>query len=214
MYSKNERHVSHFKQDAFVPEFAQDSFRGQSYSRGGKCNGSRRKLEKGDWKLHGDIFDMLDQVWGPRTMDWTASQSNTQLPRFCSWMFDQEATCIDVLKSLHPRENGFSNPPFSLIGRILQLVRIRKVTMSIVAPVWRSQPWWPVLTSMCVDDPIMLSDKTTLQHVFHHHHHHPQHIFIPPDYREGMTIYPPAWEVAAFRISGKASRSRAFQRRL
>jgi hypothetical protein len=43
MYSKNTRHVSHFKQDAFMPESTQDSLGGQSYSGSGKCNGRHRK---------------------------------------------------------------------------------------------------------------------------------------------------------------------------
>ena len=186
---------------------------------------SRRDKDSSDWRLNPAIFHILDSVWGPHTVDWTASRLNTQLPRFCSWMFDPEATYVDVLRSLHPRANGYSNPPFSLIGRILQLVRIRKVTLTLVAPVWRSQPWWPVLMSMCVEYPLLLSDPSSLedlyyQHIpfsqYHRHHFHPQthhFLFVPPDHRSGMKISPPKWEVGAFRISGNSALCKSFEQR-
>ena len=166
---------------------------------------SRRFYDCSDWRLNPSVFSVLDSVWGPHTVDWTATRLNTQLPRFCSWLYDPEATYIDVFKSLHSRENGYTNPPFSIIGRLLQLVRIRRATLTIVAPVWRAQPWWPMLMAMCIDFPIIISDYN------HHHHYKHSPLFIPPDHRHGMNISIPKWEVAAFRISGSSSRCARFR---
>ena len=186
--------------------------------------GSRRTTDASDWQLNPTVFRVLDQLWGPHTVDWTATRLNTQLPRFCSWLYDPRATYIDVLKSLNARENGWANPPFSLIGRILQAVRVRRVTLTLIAPVWKAQPWWPVLMSMCIDYPRIISDPHILddllggyntEHLYHHHHHGNAHnfLFIPPPHRAGMSIRPPSWQVGAFRISGKSSLSKAFRSR-
>jgi len=41
-----------------------------------------------EWKLAPAMFCRLDQCWGPHTIDRTASASNSQLPRFNSWLLE------------------------------------------------------------------------------------------------------------------------------
>ena len=164
---------------------------------------SRWKNDRSDWMLHPRVFrDLIDPVWGPHTVDWTATRYNSLLPRFCSWGLDPHATYVDVLKSFNRRDNGYCNPPFSMIHQILNLVRSRQGTVTLIAPVWQAQPWWPDLLDLCVDFPILLPRLEDL--------------FLPPQGSLASQKRPdvPSWEVAAWRVSFSPSARRAFQRRL
>lgn len=39
-------------------------------------------------------------------------------------------------------ENGWANPPFHLLGPVISKIVATGAAVTLVAPVWRSQPWW------------------------------------------------------------------------
>ena len=41
--------------------------------------------------------------------------------------------------------NLWMNPPFGLMGRILQKAAEEKAVATLVVPAWKSRPWWPIL---------------------------------------------------------------------
>ena len=52
---------------------------------------------------------------------------------------------------------GYAFPPFALIGRCLRQVLQQSVSqLTIVAPVWETQPWYQLLLEMTVDHPILV----------------------------------------------------------
>ena len=52
---------------------------------------------------------------------------------------------------------GYAFPPFSVIGRCLQLIQSQRVEhLVIVTPVWPTQTWYPLLLTLCIDFPILL----------------------------------------------------------
>ena len=58
---------------------------------------------------------------------------------------------------------GYAYPPFCLIGRCLKKVREEKASLVLVVPIWRSQPWYPALLELLVDNPqILLEDPELL----------------------------------------------------
>ena len=51
---------------------------------------------------------------------------------------------------------GISFPPFALVGRCLRQLLDQNVShLVVVAPVWQSQPWYPLLLEFCVASPIL-----------------------------------------------------------
>ena len=48
---------------------------------------------------------------------------------------------------------GYANPPWNLVGRILLQVQAQRVTIILVAPVWKTQAWYPTLLGMLMDLP-------------------------------------------------------------
>lgn len=52
---------------------------------------------------------------------------------------------------------GYAFPPFALIERCLKQVLCQSVSQSInVTPVWETQPWYPLLLEMTIDNPLFL----------------------------------------------------------
>jgi hypothetical protein len=39
----------------------------------------------------------------------------------------------------------YANPPFSLLGRVLQKIITERPSIMLIAPEWPSRPWWPLL---------------------------------------------------------------------
>ena len=51
---------------------------------------------------------------------------------------------------------GDTCPPFALVGRCLrQSLDQNESHVVLVAPVWQSQPWYPLLLELCVAPPIL-----------------------------------------------------------
>ena len=91
---------------------------------------------------------------------------------------------------------GYANPPWNLVGRVLNSVQQQQVTLVLIAPVWKSQPWYPKLLEMVVDFPILLPPRTDL---------------ILPTHPEYVPEVMP--QLAAWLISGDGTRTKKFQKR-
>jgi hypothetical protein len=179
---------------------------------------SRFPMNRSDWRLNPRVFALIKKKWGPFSVDWFADRNNTQLPRFCAWGLDEEATYVDALQNLWRKEKGYGNPPFSLIGQTLKRLEEAGKDMVIIVPMWPAQTWChriliflknlvnvnfvlPQLLDMLTDLPLVLPATKDL--------------FLPPrnvKYKED--INPPPWRTLACRVSGKLSKVKDFRGRL
>ena len=117
---------------------------------------SRAHPDTSDWQLDPSIFQGINNKWGPFLIDLFASRLTAQLPRFVSWKPDPEAEDAFTLDWSQLR--GYAFPPFALIGRCLRQVLWQSVSqLTIMAPVWETQPWYPLLLEMLIDNPMLLS---------------------------------------------------------
>ena len=94
------------------------------------------------------------------------------------------------------RGGGYANPPWNLVGRVLNRAQLQQVTLVLVAPVHKSQPWYPILLEVLVDFPILLPYMEDL---------------IIPTHPEGVPAVLP--QLAAWLISGNVSKTKKFRRR-
>ena len=116
---------------------------------------SQAHPDTSDWQLDPSIFQVIK--WGPFTIDLFASRLTAQLPRFVSWKPDPEAEAVDAFTLDWSQLRGYAFPPFALIGQCLRQVLRQSVSqLTIVAPVWETQLWYPLLLEMTVDHPILL----------------------------------------------------------
>ena len=124
---------------------------------------SRHPNDSSDWQLSPRVFRELDLHYGPMTVDPFASFRNTQLTIFFSWKPDPKASAIDALAQPWIHHRPYMFPPFALIGRCLQKIRKEVVPFALlVAPIWRSQTWYPLVLEMLVDLPQILPNSDNL----------------------------------------------------
>ena len=110
---------------------------------------SRVLMDRSDWKLNPMIFQKISLLFGPIEVDLFASRLSTQCQRFFSWWPFAEAT--DAFLQSWSHLKGFANPPWCVIGRVLAQVKSQRAQFVLVAPVWKTQPWFPTLLWMLID---------------------------------------------------------------
>ena len=156
---------------------------------------SRIEGDLSEAKLNPKAFAMIQERFGTMELDLFASGDNTQTPRYVSLKADPQAWFVDAFSRPLPSHlKVLANPPFILIPRLLSKVRREKASLTLVAPVWPSQPWWPVLMRMTATPPPLLLPRLT-------------NLYLPP--RGPLSLQsppsPPKWETIACSISGKNS---------
>lgn len=109
--------------------------------------------DSSDWKLDQIVFARLNDLWGPLEVDLFARRLTNQLPSYVSWRPDPEAEATDALSGL-ASDLGLHIPPFSLVGRCLSQVQEQDTQyLCLVAPVWETPPWYPLLLHLSVEFP-------------------------------------------------------------
>jgi hypothetical protein len=118
---------------------------------------SRREYKQAEWMLNKDIFEDAVQFFGYRpNMDCFASRVNTQLESFVSRRPDPYATHIDAFSLNWNQFEAYVFPPFTLINRVIQKIRVDETTALCVFPKWTTQAWWPQVQEMMVGEPFMV----------------------------------------------------------
>jgi len=155
---------------------------------------SRSMKDRTDWKLPPKLFQEINQKWGPLEVDLFASRLSAQLPRYFSWRPDPLAEATDAFSQQWEKYRGFANPPWCLVGRVLSQVHRQQAQVVLVAPVWKGQPWYPVLLEMLYDYPRQLPRTPSLFQQAHQ-----------------MDLLP---QLAVWPISGRNSDVEGFQKQL
>ena len=158
---------------------------------------SRHMMDRSDWRLNPQIFEKINQIFGPQEVDLFASRLTTQLPTYVSWRPDPSAWAIDAFTLNWSHFKGYANPPWNLIAKVLNQTRRQAATLVLIAPVWRGQPWYPTLLEMTIEKPLLIRVSPSVIQ--------PTHPVNRPD------IQP---QLAVWHISGKDSLIKDFQKRL
>ena len=146
---------------------------------------SRLLLDSSDWKLDPAVFQLILQRWGPLEIDLFASRLTYQLKQFVSWRPDPLAIHSDAFSMSWHNIQGSAFPPFALIGRCLQqIVRQNVEQLILVAPVWPSQPWYPLLLQLCIDHPLLFPMSPTLLTRDNQSHPFPTCNWLAGNYRQ------------------------------
>jgi len=147
---------------------------------------SRVQEDYKESKLNPQVFQIINQFMGPLEIDLFASVENAQLEKFVSLRSHPMNYYFDCLAS-SSSERGYAYPPFILIPRVLQKVRLEKIeSLTLIAPLWTTQAWWPNLQELIAAPPLFLPR-------------------IPDLLLVGQNFLLPKWETVAFRLSGRLS---------
>ena len=156
-----------------------------------------REVNQVDLALNHAVFRLIDRLYGPFTIDLFATHQDKQIERFASWMPQPDAVWLNAMVHPWTKELGWAHPPFSMIGRVLEKVEKEKSTITILAPLWPAQPWFPALLRLMTEPPLILPSRSDL--------------FVHPLLREGRN---PSWVSLAWKISGNHSFREASLRKL
>ena len=95
-------------------------------------------------------------------IDLFASRLNKELPVFCSFRADPEASFTNAFTISGADKKLYCFPPFSCISQVLQEIIQDQATCVVVVPDWPTQAWYPLLTSLLVLPPVKLHPSKNL----------------------------------------------------
>jgi hypothetical protein len=113
---------------------------------------SRDRTGQGTWQLKRDVFTQLDGEWGPHTVDRFATANDKQLPRFNSRERGPGCEAVDAMAQPDAewrRERNWCHPPWALLPALAAKLRVSGASATVVAPTWRSAPWYGELLALC-----------------------------------------------------------------
>lgn len=97
-----------------------------------------------EWELSQNVYRSVARKFGCPSIDLFASRLNSKCKLYVSWHTDPEAYAIDAFTLSWENLRFYAFPPFALILRVLQKIRVDKATGIVVAPYWPTQPWYPI----------------------------------------------------------------------
>ena len=143
-----------------------------------------------EWQIHPVIFQYIDKLWGPHTFDRFASLTNRQLPLYNSLLHDPETSGIDALAQKNWNQHlNWVNPPFFILGKVIDLIIQQNAQATIIAPLWPAQPWFHKLKRLLIAPPIRLPN--------HHNVFRSANPDINPEPRKNWR-----WKIYAWRVYG------------
>ena len=111
--------------------------------------------DRSDWMLNPEVFRMIESKFGPLEVDLSliASLLTAQLPAYFSWRPDPFAMATDAFTQDWRPLQSYANPPWCLLNRVLSQAQTQRANLILIAPVWKTQPWYPAVLRMLYDQP-------------------------------------------------------------
>lgn len=123
---------------------------------------SRRSDTEIEWELCDIAYKTIVNTLGKPQIDLFANRNNTKCQDYVSWLPDPDAFSIDAFTLKWLDTFFYAFPPFALLSRVLQKIKREKAVGIVVAPLWPSQPWYPLFTSMIISQKITLKPRSNL----------------------------------------------------
>lgn len=157
---------------------------------------SRFHADSSDWKLDIGVFAKLQAIW-PSSVDLFAASWNKQLDCFVSWRNQPDCLALDALSLNWRRMRGYLFPPFCLVSRCLAKIRRDKALVTLVTPLWPTQPWFPLAVELVCDVPRLLPQNSRL--------------LTGPRGEEHPLLQQQTFRLIAWRLSGDVTMRENFQ---
>ena len=145
--------------------------------------------------------DAIAKLGFKPNIDLFASRLNYKVKPFVAYQPDPEAVAIDAFTLSRESYLFYSFPPFSLIALALQKIQEKEeATGLILEPKWPTQPWWPTLMRMVIQNPLEL--------------HRAKELLFQPSQADFVHPLHPKLVLLLFHVSGSNSKVRDYQSRL
>ena len=127
-----------------------------------------------EWTLHPEVCKALWRLWGQPSVDLFATSLNFRLQAFVSPFPDPMAIASDAFLFNWNHLELYAFPPPAVIRRVInKLLTAQGTYLTLIAPFWPRQEWFPDLLRLSVDTPRLLPQRPDLlrQPHFHRFHH-------------------------------------------
>ena len=81
-------------------------------------------------------------------MERFATANNTHLPRFNPEFHSPGSEGVNAMTRHWAGENNFVNPPWGMLDKVAQKLRLEGAAATVVAPFWLSATWWKELQDL------------------------------------------------------------------
>ena len=110
-----------------------------------------------EWTLHPRVCQALFEIWGTPVVDLFATSLNRRLPVYCSPVPDPMAWQVDAFTIPWDDLEVYAFPPVATLRLVINRVLMsRRLHMTLVAPMWPQQEWYPDLLDLLVEEPRVL----------------------------------------------------------
>ena len=122
------------------------------------------RLEQFDieWDLDDIYYREIVQKFTRPTIDIFAIKDYTKYSRFACWKPVREASFIDAFTICWSEFYFYAFPPFAMILRALSKIKKEKAYGIIIAPRWKTHPWFPLFLRLAVDKPLIFRPNNNL----------------------------------------------------
>ena len=98
-----------------------------------------------DYAINDRIFLMLENKWGPFTVDRCASYYNKKLTRFNSRFWNPGTEAVNCFTVDWSMENNYCFPPPKIVGNVVKHMCMCKTQGVVIVPLWKSAAFWPMI---------------------------------------------------------------------
>ena len=124
-------------------------------------------VDTDDWQLSDSFFKLLNERWGPFTLDCFANYYNKKVDRFFSLFNSPNCEGVDAFTFNWEGENCLLVPPVCVVGMTLQHLRLCNARGVLVVPFWPSAAFWPLLIKDFrphIKDSLKVKGRNVLEH--------------------------------------------------
>ena len=161
---------------------------------------SRLESDRNDWMLNPKVFQMIPVNMGPIQSRLICQQTQPSSGQFLQLASRTRSHSNRRFLAVLEKSPRMGQPSIRTYWKGIGKGTQGKMHLTIVAPIWPTQPWFPVLAEMLIDFPRLLPQMTDL--------------YLPGFLGNELPLHQPFWNSAVWHISGEQSSSMAFQEKL
>ena len=106
-----------------------------------------RLIDFDDWQIIPELFRLLEDLWGPHTVDCFTNSYTAKIPRFFSRFWNPGTSGIHFFAQSLESENCLVVPPVHLVACAVHYLHLRMARATIVVLLWPSSSFWPLITN-------------------------------------------------------------------
>ena len=103
-----------------------------------------RMNDTDNWSIDNESFDIINNKYGPFSVDRFANNLNKKVNKFNSKYFCPGTSHVNAFTDDWRRDHNWLCPPISCIGSVLRHLILCKARGALLVPIWPSSSYWPL----------------------------------------------------------------------